>query len=130
MGIDDIVRFAETAVAGSGPDVTVDIRNVDHIGPTIGAALYRVAQEAVTNARRHAIGATRVRIFVDGDDDVVRLVIVDDGVHRRTGLDASTGFGLIGMTERAQLLGGTLQAGPDGDRGWRVDAIIPLGCAR
>jgi signal transduction histidine kinase len=129
-GIDDISRFAETAVAGSGPAVTVDIRNVDHIGPTIGAALYRVAQEAVTNARRHAVDATRVRISVVGADDAVRLTVVDDGVHRRTGFDTSGGFGLIGMTERAELLGGTLQAGPDGARGWSVDATIPLGAPR
>lgn len=128
-GIDDIARFAETA-AGSGPAVTVDIRNVDHIGPTIGAALYRIAQEAVTNARRHAVDATRVTISVVGEDEVVRLTVVDDGTHRRTGFDTAGGFGLIGMTERAELLGGTLRAGPDGARGWRVDAIIPLGATR
>lgn len=126
-GIADIVHFAET---GSGLDVSVDIRNVDHVGPTIGAALYRVTQEAITNARRHAVDATSVKILVDGDDHVVRLEIVDDGVHHRTSAGATDGFGLIGMTERAELLGGTLHAGPDHQHGWRVDAVIPLGASR
>ena len=126
-GIEDIAHFAET---GSGLDVTVDIRNVDHVGPTIGAALYRVTQEAITNARRHAVDATSVKILVDGDDQVVRLEIVDDGVHHRTSDVTTDGFGLIGMTERAELLGGTLHAGPDREHGWRVDAVIPLGASQ
>ena len=129
-GIEDIARFADTAEPGSGLDVTVDIRNVDHVGPTIGAALYRVTQEAITNARRHAVDATTIRISIDGDDHVVRLAVVDDGVHHRTSAGATDGFGLIGMTERAELLGGTLHAGPDGEHGWRVDAVIPLGASQ
>ena len=129
-GIEDIAHFADTAEPGSGLDVTVDIRNVDHVGPTIGAALYRVTQEAITNARRHAVDATTIRISIDGDDHVVRLAVVDDGVHHRTSAGATDGFGLIGMTERAELLGGTLHAGPDREHGWRVEAVIPLGASQ
>ena len=126
-GLADIPRLADASAAGSGPRVEVHIGGVDHVGPTVGAALYRVAQEAITNARRHAVDATRVTVSIDGDDTSVRLVVVDDGVHQRSMAETSYGYGLIGMTERAELLGGTLHAGRDEERGWRVDATIPLG---
>ncbi len=122
-GLADILRLADAA----GPHVEIEMRGVDGIGPIVGAALYRVAQESITNARRHAVDATHVNVLIDGDGDCVRLVVVDDGIGHRTGAHASNGFGLIGMTERAELLGGVLRAGPNGDRGWRVDATIPLG---
>lgn len=125
-GLADIPRLADAAV---GPHVEIEMRGVDGIGPIVGAALYRVAQESITNARRHAVDATHVNVLIDSDGDSVRLVVVDDGIGHRTGTHASKGFGLIGMTERAELLGGALRAGPNGDRGWRVDATIPLGRA-
>ena len=126
-GIDDIHRLAEGSILGTGPRVVVDIDGVDDVGPAVGAALYRVTQEALTNARRHAVEATRVDVRIDRDGSDVRLAVVDDGVHQRSRHDASGGFGLLGMTERAELLGGTLRAGPDGERGWRVEATIPVG---
>ncbi len=126
-GLAEIRQLAETSVAGTGPRVDVDIRTSGRVGPTVGAALYRVAQEAITNARRHALGATQVNVTVDSDDTHVRLVVVDDGAHQHSVFDAPSGYGLIGMTERAELLGGTLRAGPSDVRGWRVDATIPLG---
>ena len=126
-GIDDIHRLAEASPLGTGPRVVVDVQGVDDVGPAIGAALYRVAQEALTNARRHAVDASRVDVRIDCDGSDVRLAVVDDGVHHRSRHDAPAGFGLLGMTERAELLGGTLRAGPDAERGWRVEATIPLG---
>jgi len=63
---------------------------------------------------------------VVGDDDCVRLTVRDDGeadLNRR----GSLGYGLVGMTERATLLGGTLEAGPAPDRGWLVAATLPRG---
>lgn len=126
-GLADIARLADPSLGG--PSVAVDIRGVDDVGPTIGAALYRVAQESITNARRHAVGATRVDVRVERHGTHVRLVVSDDGAHQRSVPDASVGYGLIGMAERAELLGGTLHAGPVEGRGWRVDATIPLGAA-
>ena len=123
----DIHRLAESPVAAGGPCVVVHMTGVDAVGPTIGAALYRIAQEAITNAHRHAIDATRIDVVVDRDAHNVRLVVDDDGAHQRSTTSASDGFGLIGMTERAELLGGTLRVGPNGERGWRVVAMIPLG---
>ena len=86
--------------------------------------MYRLAQESITNALRHARHATRIVVCVAGEDDYVRLTVRDDG-------DASSadrspfGYGLVGMTERATLLGGTLEAGPGLEEGWTVNAVLP-----
>ena len=96
--------------------------DLDDLRPAVGVAVYRLAQESITNALRHARHASRIDVRVEGDDDCVRLTVVDDGeIQARTG----TGYGLVGMSERAALLGGTLAAGPGTDRGWTVAAVLP-----
>ncbi|WP_349238381.1 ATP-binding protein [Nocardioides sp. InS609-2] len=73
---------------------------------------------------RHGVRATRIDVRVTGELDCVRLTVSDDGdvsVHGRS----TTGYGVVGMTERATLLGGTLQAGLSPDGGWTVDAVLP-----
>ncbi len=112
------------ALAADGPlpvEVTVDPA-LGELAPATGAALYRIAQEAVTNARRHARGATGVTVLVALEGDRVRLRVSDDGAATSAG----SGFGLLGMTERADLLGGTCQAGPAPAGGWQVVASLPL----
>ncbi len=96
----------------------------DDLSPAVGAAIYRLAQESITNARRHARHATRVTVAVTGDADQVRLTIDDDG-SATGGRGAPAGYGLVGMRERAALLGGTFHAGPAAERGWRVEAVLP-----
>ena len=95
----------------------------DDLSPAVGAAIYRLAQESITNARRHARHATQVTVAVTGDADQVRLTIDDDGYA--AGGRAPAGYGLVGMRERASLLGGTFSAGPAAERGWRVEAVLP-----
>lgn len=90
----------------------------------VDAAIYRLAQEALTNALRHARNATRVEIRVVEGAGQLRLRVADDGQTDPT-RPASHGFGLLGMTERVQLLGGTLRAGPAPEGGWAVDAELP-----
>lgn len=91
----------------------------------VDGALFRLAQESLTNAVRHARGATRIGIEVRREGDVVRLRVVDDG--RTSGSDAARhGFGLRGMGERAQLLGGSCKAGPGAGGGWVVEAVLPV----
>ncbi len=123
-GIDDIDALA-AATALSAPTITVR-RNGDlaSVKPAVGAALYRLAQEAITNAVRHARNSTQVEVLLDGRDDAVSLSITNDGdmVGSAT---SSQGFGLIGMAERATLLGGTLEAGPLPQGGWSVQALLP-----
>ena len=93
----------------------------------VGAALYRIAQESVTNAVQHARGATRVDVAVIGTTDSVRLTVSDDGTPAAG--RGPGGYGLVGMTERATLLGGSLLAGPRAEGGWCVEAVIPRGGA-
>jgi len=128
-GVADIERLAGTA--GDSPRVDVELSgDLDDLRPSVGAAIYRLAQESITNAVRHARHATRIKVCVTGDDDSVRLTVADDGDAGSTGR-SSSGYGLVGMTERATLLGGTLEAGPGTERGWTVDAVLPrAGSAR
>ena len=121
-GVPDIERFARTA---GTPRIDVDLSGIlDDLPGAVSVALYRIAQEALTNTVRHAHNVTRVQIEVAGDADRVRLSVRDDGALVAANRPAS-GFGLIGMRERASLLGGTLLAGPGPDRGWVVEATLP-----
>lgn len=92
------------------------------IPPTVAAAVYRMAQEAVTNARRHARNASAVDVDVDVDEGGVRLRVSNDGDVAPT---ASPGYGITGMMERASLLGGTCQSGRAPGGGWVVTAVLP-----
>ncbi|MEU5400322.1 histidine kinase [Streptomyces sp. NPDC005963] len=86
----------------------------------------RVAQEALTNVRKHAPGA-RVRMLLTYERSGVTLEVRDAGAQRDSGeLGASgSGYGLLGMRERAELLGGSLEAGPEGD-GFVVRLRVPV----
>ena len=122
-GLADIERLARPGGDVLGVRVQVSL-DVDAVDPAVGTALYLITAEAVTNATRHASGATRVTIDVAASRGQVRLRVHDDGAARTAG-SAAAGFGLRGMAERASLLGGTLRAGPDPDGGWSVDASLP-----
>lgn len=109
----------------SGPDVTVHIdRPVGDLPPAVSAALYRVAQESITNARRHARRARTVRVEVTAAADRVDLVVHDDG-ERHPSVIRHDGYGLVGMRERVSLLGGTMTAGAAPGGGWTVCASVP-----
>ncbi|HYI32989.1 MAG TPA: DUF2306 domain-containing protein [Glaciibacter sp.] len=119
--IADLEQLAGAVEGG----LTVDVRitgDTDSVPPAVAAAIYRIAQESITNARRHARRATRIDVRVDAADDGVRTSIRDDG---ETGALASPGYGITGMTERATLLGGSLQAGRAPGSGWVVTAVLP-----
>jgi signal transduction histidine kinase len=99
------------------------------MGP-LGEAVLRVVQEALTNVRKHAPGAA-VSVSITSDDSAV-VVVVENRLPAPVTAGAPTdlagsgsGYGLRGMRERAQLLGGTLTAGPVED-GWRVQLRVPL----
>ncbi|GAA3120573.1 histidine kinase [Planomonospora alba] len=122
--IADIVRLAGRT--RSGPSVDVEISgDLDGLPPSVEAAVYRLAQESITNAVRHARHATRVEVRVTADDTSVHLRVSDDGDGGLIRPAASPGYGIIGMIERAHLLRGTCVAGPGPDRGWTVSAVLP-----
>lgn len=122
-----VADLEQLAVQGrEGPSVDVELAgDLAALPPTVGAALYRIAQESVTNARRHARHATRIEVRVAADDTTVRLRVSDDGDSTASRPAAIPGYGLIGMIERAGLLGGTCEAGPNPGRGWTVTAVLP-----
>lgn len=127
QGVQDIARLA-AAASRSGPAVEVALHGaLTELRPSVDAACYRLAQESITNALRHARGATVVRVRVDGDDGCIRLHVEDDGrTSPRPGAGTTgDGFGLVGMAERAKLLGGTFEAGPRSHGGWTVMATLP-----
>lgn len=123
-GVRDIAGLAAQSRPGA---VRVEVHLGDGLGElpaAVDTALYRIAREAVTNAHRHARGLSRVRVSVQADASAVRLTVSDDGAPQEG--PAAQGFGLVGMAERAALLGGTCTAGPATDGGWVVSAVLPL----
>lgn len=123
LGVTDLPALAR-ADATPTVDVSLD-GSLSQLARPIDAALYRLAQESLTNAVRHARSATRVGIDVRREGDTVRLRVTDDG-RTEPGSVPEPGFGLLGMAERAQLLGGSLSAGPGPEGGWVVEAVLPV----
>ncbi|MFD6136789.1 sensor histidine kinase [Isoptericola sp. NPDC060257] len=122
-GIADLLALAR---ADATPAVEVSLNgSLTRLARPVDATLYRLAQESLTNAVRHARSATRVGIDVRREGDAVRLRVSDDG-RTEPGPAPEPGFGLLGMAERAQLLGGSLSAGPAPEGGWVVEAVLPV----
>jgi signal transduction histidine kinase len=120
-----VADLASLARRDPVPVVGVEVpEELDELPLQIDAAVYRLAQEALTNALRHARNASQVEIRVTESAGRLRLRVIDDGEIDPV-RPASHGFGLLGMTERVQLLGGTLHAGPAPGGGWAVDAELP-----
>ena len=123
-GVADLERLV--AAPATGPRVKLNVNgDLTGLPAAVDAAVFRIAQEGVTNALRHARNATRVDVRVDGDVGSVRVHVVDDGDPSPAQLGPGSGFGLTGMVERATLLGGTCRVGPCSGRGWAVDASLP-----
>jgi len=120
-----VADLASLARRDPVPVVDVEVpSDLDDLPLQVDAAVYRLAREALTNALRHARNASRVEIRVVHGGGRLRLRVSDDG-QVDPARPANHGFGLLGMTERVQLLGGTLRAGPTPGGGWAVDAELP-----
>jgi signal transduction histidine kinase len=108
----------------AGADVTLTIDgDIGKLPATVGLAVYRILQEALTNVIKHAPGAPATARLTVSDHTVT--LVVDSLGRPGTG----TGHGLAGMRERAESLGGSCEAGPSG-AGWLVRATFPLVAAR
>ncbi len=120
-GIEDIARLADSS--GGSPQVEVALSgDLEHVSPSVGSAVFRLTQEAITNARRHARNATLVAVDVVGSGDRIQVTVTDDGQPTS---GTGPGYGLLGMTERATLMGGECHAGPSDSGGWVVKASLP-----
>ncbi|WP_425955595.1 sensor histidine kinase [Xylanimonas sp. McL0601] len=98
------------------------------LGPVAQLAAYRMVQEALSNARRHAPGATCVVTVDDSAHDAVVLTVCSEGPGLDVPPSTSGGHGLLGMRERAELAGATLRYGPTIDGAWEVRLRIPRDC--
>lgn len=110
-----------------GVDLSTEFERRD-IPPEVARSALRVVQESLTNAGKHALHATCVQVWVGTNDTTLRIRIADDGsAVRAQPAGGSGGYGLVGMRERIELLGGKFTAGPGEHVGWRVEAWLPLG---
>lgn len=118
-----LAQIRELAQRSTRPTVEVAfVGDLEGLTAVMERALFRLAQEAVTNTIKHARNASTVTVRVVADRAFVELSACDDG---EAGAQGRAGFGLVGMAERVALLGGTFTAGPLPDRGWSVRAVLP-----
>jgi signal transduction histidine kinase len=128
-GVDSVAELVQRA-GESGLEVGLEVRGErpTRLSDAASLAAYRIVQESLTNARRHAAGAT-VRVSLSFDPAHLSLA-----VENRPGAQAGSngklpGVGIVGMRERASAIGGTLRAGPI-DGGFRVQAELPYELGR
>ncbi|MEU5277140.1 histidine kinase [Streptomyces asoensis] len=141
-GLDGLGALAEAArVAGARVELSV---HADGVPPSVGAAAYRIVQEALTNAVRHGgRDDLTVQVGLRAAERTLRVTVTDDGTGQGTdrgvgggvrggvgrgrgAVGGAPGFGLVGMRERARSVGGTLDAGPGPTVGFEVTAELPL----
>lgn len=106
--------------SGSGPA---------ELAPTLSLTIYRLVQQSLSNALKHGTTRPSAHLVIDWTDELFVLDVTNPLPPARQAPDEAPGHGLIGMLERARMLGGTLTAGPvggDGPPQWRVRAALPV----
>ena len=122
-GLADLPGLVERAVA-AGMTVALNGSPQAPVDPAVGRAAYRVVQEALTNATRHAPGAP-VTVTLDHRPEGLSVRVVNSPAARPVVAPPGGGFGLVGLGERVRILGGRLQSGPGADGGFVVEAVLP-----
>jgi len=125
-----LARIPELAdqLRAAGLEVEVDIEGDPvELPPGVDLSAYRIVQEALTNSLKHA-GPAHARVRIRYGADAVELEILDDG--RGPGRGHGTGNGLVGLRERAAIVGGALDAGPRDEGGFAVRAALPYDSER
>ncbi|MGW4411410.1 sensor histidine kinase [Nonomuraea sp. NPDC004702] len=122
-GLDRLEELVANA-RNAGLTVAVDRRRpIGRLSPAVGLSAYRIVQESLSNAMRHAPGSS-VTVEITADAGTLRLRVAN-GPGRSPAAAPGAGQGLVGMRERAALLGGTLDAGPTRGGGYQVSAALP-----
>jgi signal transduction histidine kinase len=128
----DLPRLVEQ-VRAAGLDVSITDGLRTPLPARVELSVYRIVQEALTNVLKHAGPRARAEVHLRGDRSGITVEVLDDG-HGVTappvpgaGHEGRAGHGLVGMRERAHLLGGHLDAGPRTGGGFRVVAHLPAG---
>jgi len=120
------VRDLAVPLRAAGVDVAIDVRGPEERVPSaVGAAAYRIVQEALTNVLRHA-HASSAAVQVAIGARALEIEVRNDGAPVARGPSNGSGTGLRGMVERAEALGGRVEAGRLADGGWQVRAVLPL----
>ena len=123
-GAADVARLTQTLRA-TGQEIDCDLTgDLTRVPPGLGMVVYRIVQEALTNAMKHARGAP-VHLRIAALDEYVE-VDVRNGAGQGEAESTGAGQGLVGMSERAALFGGLLHAGPTDDGGFAVNARLPV----
>jgi signal transduction histidine kinase len=97
----------------------------ENLPPELTSTIYRVVQEALTNITRHAPAASDIAVTVTTGPHDVRVEITDDAPPQTTRFPHASGYGLIGLRERVETLGGAFAAGRRETGGWSVQATLP-----
>ncbi|MFI8361148.1 sensor histidine kinase [Streptomyces sp. NPDC085612] len=128
-GLAEIRELTERS-SRTGPPVllTVESGLEERLPAPVAATAHRIVREALTNVAKHAATATAVRIRLRTVPAGLEIRVADDGGRpaRLSEQARGGGYGLAGMTERAEALGGSLTAGPTPEGGWLVTATLPL----
>ncbi|HEX2143128.1 MAG TPA: histidine kinase [Glycomyces sp.] len=114
----------DALVAGSGLEAELRTERIVGLDPACQRAIYRTVQEALTNARKHAPGAA-VQVAVLNRDDGADVSIANAAGSRPVLELPGSRHGLLGLRQRAELLGGRFEAGPTPDGGWAVRMWVP-----
>lgn len=120
--MDDVRSLA----AESGLPVRLSFDLQDAVPQELARSVLRLVQESLTNTQKHASAVSSVDVALSSNDGVLRLRVEDDGVASGVAVGGSGGYGLVGMRERVELLGGTFSAGRREPTGWTVRAELPL----
>ncbi|MDX8144215.1 histidine kinase [Lentzea sp. BCCO 10_0061] len=120
--VDDVRSLA----AESGLPVRLSFDLEDAVPQELARSVLRLVQESLTNTQKHASAVSSVDVALSSSDGVLHLAILDDGVASGVPVGGSGGYGLVGMRERTELLGGTFSAGRREPTGWTVRADLPI----
>lgn len=122
--IEQLVELARRAAGRATIELQIT-GPTDALAESVHGAVYRIAQEAITNAIKHGDARRAITVVVRATEQKVELEARNDRARFEPRRSEHAGFGLIGMRERATLLGGTFSAGPTEDGQWLVRAMIP-----
>ncbi|MCC3773720.1 histidine kinase [Streptomyces sp. UNOB3_S3] len=112
---------------GHGPEVSLRLpADPTPWPPEVATTVHRIVQEALTNIARHAAHARSAAVDITHGPDTVTVTVSDDAPPGHAPRKRHGGYGLIGMRERVEALGGRLSAGPGRDAGWSVHATLPV----
>ncbi|MFD4641314.1 sensor histidine kinase [Lentzea sp. NPDC058436] len=120
--VDDVRSLA----AESELPVRLSFDLEDAVPQELARSVLRLVQESLTNTQKHAAAVSSVDVSLSSSDGVLHLAVLDDGIASGVPVGGSGGYGLVGMRERVELLGGSFSAGRREPTGWTVRADLPI----